>query len=177
MRLLRVVAVLAVLGALAWPEIARYSAERRIGYATNAFRALVDRRGDEETAKNLLAVGELALTASSALPGDPRPWILAGSACYVTGRTDRALELYREAFSTGERAEIDLNLGRAYGLLRRADDAKTAYLRAGWVSPEILASLPSDVREPLLTEIARRSDELREGRLAAPPPLPEQERR
>ncbi|HWZ86631.1 MAG TPA: hypothetical protein VN032_10540 [Thermoanaerobaculia bacterium] len=163
--------------ALAWPEIPRYAAERRVGYATNAFRALLDRAGDPETARNIAAVGGTALLATAHLPGDPRPWVLAASSCLVTGRPEKALEFYREAFATGERAEIDLNLGRAYAMLRREDSARAAYLRAGWISPEIVASLPPSAKDLALAGVARLAEELRQGRLAAPPPLPEEERR
>ena len=177
MRLARAAAVLGILAALAWPEIARYGAERRVGYATTAFRSLLDRSDDPETARNIAAVGELALGTTGSLPGDPRPWVLAGSSCLVTGRPERALELYREAFATGERAEIDLNLGRAYAALGRSDSAAVAQLRAGWVSPEILEALAPAVKRPLLAEVARLSRQLRHGRLAEPPPLPPEERR
>lgn len=177
MRFVRAVAVLVLLGALVWPEIPRYVAERRIGYATAAFRSLLDRSGDPETARNILQIGELALSAAGGLPGDPRPWILRASSYLVTGQPERALEYYREAFSTGERAEIDLNLGRSYALLKRKESADAAFLRAGWVSPEILGSLPPAIKNPLLVEIGRLSEELRQGRLAAPPPLPAEERR
>jgi hypothetical protein len=176
-RLLRAVAVIGLLGALAWPEFPRYAAERRVGYATTAFRALLDRSSDPETARNILGVGQLALTTTGSLPDDPRPWILAGSSFLVTGQPERALEFYREAFSTGERAEIDLNVGRAYSLLKRPDSAAAAQLRAGWISPEILESLPQGVKEPLLAEIARLSEGLRAGTLTEPPPLPPEERR
>jgi hypothetical protein len=176
-RLLRAAAVAVLLAALCWPEFSRYAAERRVGYATTAFRALMDRSSDPETAQNILGVGQLALTTTGSLPDDPRPWVLAGSSYLVTGQPERALEFYREAFATGERAEIDLNVGRAYAMLRRADSAAAAQLRAGWISPEILESLPPAARDPLIAEIARLSDELRQGRLAAPPPLPPEERR
>ena len=148
-----------------------------MGYATTAFRALLDRSSDPETARNIVGVGQLALTATGSLPDDPRPWILAGSSFLVTGQPERALEYYREAFSTGERAEIDLNVGRAYGMLHRADSAAAAQLRAGWISPEILESLPPAAKDPLLAEIARLSAQLQQGNLAAPPPLPPEERR
>ena len=122
-------------------------------------------------------MGERALQTTGSLPDDPRPWVLAGSSCLLTGQPERALELYREAFATGERAEIDLNLGRAYAMVNRADSAAAAQLRAGWISPEILASLPPAVKDPLLGEIARRSEDLRRGKLSEPPALPPEERR
>ncbi len=177
MRILRAAAVVAILAALAWPEFSRYAAERRVGYATAAFRALLDRSSDPETTRNIAALGELALQTTGSLPDDPRPWVLAGSACLLTGQPERALELYREAFATGERAEIDLNLGRAYAMAHRTDSAAAAQLRAGWISPEILASLPPAVKDPLLGEIARLSEELRQGKLSEPPGLPPEERR
>ena len=167
----------AALVALVLPEFGRYAAERRVGWATNAFRALLDRAGDADTARNVAGVGEIALGAAAKLPGDPRPWVLAGSSCLVTNRPERALEYYREAFATGERAEIDLNLGRAYGMIHRDDSARVAYVRAGWVSPEIAATLPPEVREPTFSEIGRLDAELTAGRLEAPPPLPSEERR
>jgi tetratricopeptide (TPR) repeat protein len=176
-RLLRAALVLGILGALAAPEFPRYAAERRVGFATAAFRALVGRSEDPETARNIAEIGEVALSATDRLPGDPRPWMVAGSSCLVTNRPQRALEYYREAFATGERAEIDLNLGRAYALLKRPDAAGAAFLRAGWISPEILGSLPESMRAPLLAEVAHLAELLREGRLEAPPPLPPQERR
>lgn len=176
-RLLVAAAALAGLAALVAPEFPRYGAERRVGFATSAFRSLLDRAADPETAQNILRVGELASSAAGALPGDPRPWMIAGSAQLVSRQPERALENYREAFATGERAEIDLNMGRAYALANRRDDADAALLRAGWVSPEILASLPEAAREPLRSRIVGLSRELAEGRLTSPPPLPEPERR
>ena len=176
-RLLLGAAAIAMLVVLVRPELPRYAAERRVGFATSAFRSLVDRVGDPETARNLAGVGEFAVQTAASLPGDPRPWMIAGSSCLVTGRPERALEYYREGFATGERAEIDLNLGRVYGMLKRNDAAREAYVRAGWISPEILATLPSDDRDPAAREIGRLAGELANGRLDAPPPLPPEERR
>jgi tetratricopeptide (TPR) repeat protein len=177
LKLLRAAAVIVGLAALLSPELPRYAAERRVGRATAEFRGLLDRGDDPERANSLVAVGESARAVVERLPGDPRPWILAGSAYLLTGQPERALENYRQALATGERAEIDLNLGRAYALARRRESAEAAFLRAGWISPEILAALAEPVRRPVLAEIARLSEELRAGRLAAPPPLPAEDRR
>lgn len=177
MRRLLGFAFAAALVALLMPELSRYRAERRVAYATNAFRALLDRAADPETASNIQAVGAIALASTGSLPGDPRPWMVVGSSFLVTGQPERALEFYREAFATGERAEIDLNLGRSYGMLRRGESERAAFVRAGWISPDILASLPEAARAPALAEIQRLSALLTEGRLDAPPPLPSEERR
>jgi tetratricopeptide (TPR) repeat protein len=172
-----VAAALAALVALAAPEFRRYAAERRVGFATGAFRSVLEGPGESRTASNILGVGQLGLSAAPDLPADPRPWIIGGSAFLVIRQPERALENYRQALDTGERAEIDLNLGRAYALAGRGEDSAAAFLRAGWVSPEILASLPEAGREPILSRIAALSRELAAGRLAEPPPLPEPERR
>ena len=176
-RRIAVAAGLAALAAFVAPEFGRYAAERRVGFATVAFRSVLERPSDARTTANILGVGELGLSAAPALPSDPRPWMIAGSAYLVTRQPEQALENYREALGTGERAEIDLNLGRAYALAGRKDDSQTALLRAGWVSPEILASLPESARDPLLARVAELSRELAQGRLSEPPPLPEPERR
>jgi tetratricopeptide (TPR) repeat protein len=166
-----------LLALLAWPELSRYRAERRLGDATNAFRALLERASDPETGRNLLVVGEAALAVTPLLPGDPRPWILGGSAFLVTSQPQPALETYREAFQTGERAEIDLNLGRAYSMLGRRDNAERAFVRAGWVSPEMLSSMPDASREKVAAEIQKLTRDLYGGRMTEPPPLPSDERR
>jgi len=171
---------LAALAALVWllaPEIRRYRAERRIGLATSAFRSLIDRINEPAAAQEMLRVGRIALASSPDLPGDARPAMIAGSAFLVTGQPERALETYREAFATGERAEIDLNLGRAYMLGGRRESGDAALLRAGWISPEILSTLSPAVRYPLLFRVGRISAELKAGRLSEPPPLPADERR
>ena len=174
--ILRLAAV-AVLVWLVAAEIPRYRAERRIGLATAAFRSLVDRLNQPDAAAELLRVGRVALASTPDLPGDPRPYMIAGSAFLVTGQPEPALDSYREAFATGERAEIDLNLGRAYALARRTQSADAALLRAGWISPEILAGLSPEVRDPLMGRVARLSRDLAAGRLSEPPPLPPEERR
>jgi len=171
------IAAAALLAALAWPELPRYSAERRLGDATNAFRALLERASDPDTGRNLIVVGQAGLAVAGALPGDPRPWILGGSSFLVTNQPQPALETYREAFATGERSEIDLNLGRAYAMLGRRENAERAFVRAGWVSPEILDSLPEAMRDKAAAEVKRLTRDLYGGRLTEPPPLPADERR
>ena len=177
MKWLARLATAAVLVWLVVPEIPRYRAERAIGVATAMFGTLAPRADQPEAARDLLRVGALALSAAPGLPGDPRPALIAGSAFLVTGQAEPALQSYRDAFATGERAEIDLNLGRAYVLARRPDSGEAALLRAGWISPEILSSLSPSVREVLLRRIGGLTRELHAGRLTAPPPVPSDERR
>ncbi|HEY4230406.1 MAG TPA: hypothetical protein VGO79_09550, partial [Thermoanaerobaculia bacterium] len=101
-----------LLAALAAPELPRYSAERRVGWATAAFKQLLESSQPQgpDTPRQLQAVGEMALSTTTALPGDPRPWMIGASSFLVTGQPQRALDFYRAALGTGERSEIDLNL-------------------------------------------------------------------
>jgi tetratricopeptide (TPR) repeat protein len=176
-RLLAALLGAVLLAFLAAPELPRYAAERRVGWSTAAFQSLLEAPQIPDTQHKIQAVGELALTTTTALPGDPRPWMLGASSLLVTGQPQRALDFYRAALGTGERSEIDLNLGRAYAAIGRRDAADAALLRAGWISPEILASLPDPQRRPLLARIEELAAQLRAGTLSAPPPLPEDARR
>ena len=156
------------------PELARYAAERRLAIASEAFRILVQSpQSSEDPITALDRVATLAETASASLPGDPRPWVLSGSAHLTGGRPERALESYGAAFDrAGERAEVDLHIGRAEALLARDDKARAAFLRAGWISPVLLGALPPETAQPLRAEVARLEAELRAGRLKEPPPPP-----
>jgi O-antigen ligase len=166
-------ALLAVLAAALWPEIPRYAAERRLRVAQDALQfVLMPTSQVTDSPAALARVADLALDTSRALPGDPRPFVLAGAARQAAGQGDRALELFRSALATGERAEIDLNLGRTSEALGRMDESRAWFIRGGWVSPPLLATLSPDVRRPTRKEIARLKADLVSGRLNAPPPLP-----
>ena len=106
------------------------------------------------------------------LPGDWRPLNLAGAALLLGRQPEQALERYREALKLGERPEIDVNVGRAYASLGRDDHAMAAFLRAGWVSPAVLAWLPNATGEALRPALSALEQQLVEGRLSAPPALP-----
>ena len=113
-------------------------------------------------------------TAISAdLPYDPRPLILAGSSRLLARRPQEALDYYRRAFATGERAEIDLNVGRAYGMTGDEEKASAAVLRALWISPTLAASLPKGAAAELTKRIRALEADLYAGRLPAPPPAPD----
>ncbi|MFN2385394.1 MAG: hypothetical protein ABR576_03775 [Thermoanaerobaculia bacterium] len=174
MRAARGLLAIALAAAAVAPEIRRYAAERRLAVASEAFRILLrSPQSADDPIAALDRVATLAETASDPLPGDPRPWILSGSAHLTAGRPERALESYASAFDrAGERAEVDLNIGRAETLLGRDGRVRVAFLRAGWISPALLAALPPQTAQPVLAEIARLEEELRAGRLEAPPPPP-----
>ncbi len=174
MRLARAAVVAALLVAAAWPETGRMHAERELSAATEALRYVLTHPGElPDVPRSLDGIAQVAEATEPALPGDPRPVILQGSARLVGGDAARALLFYRRALSLGERAETDLNLARAEERLGREPAARAAYLRAAWVGPALLRSMLPDVAAWVAPEVTRLERELRAGRLAAPPPLPE----
>ena len=169
-RLARVTAAVLIAAALL-PEAARYRGERTLFRAASALRiALAGGAPDRPAA--LAWAGEAAAAAARDLPGDPRPLVVAGSARLAARDAEGALAWYARAFATGERAEIDLNIGRAAMMQRDLLGAQQAFLRAGWLSPQLLSELPEIARVPLQGEIERLVALLAAGRLAAAPPPP-----
>jgi tetratricopeptide (TPR) repeat protein len=162
---------LALIAALV-PEFSSYRAERRLYAASALFRSLIA-EGNAAAGQTAMLdrVAASAKQAAEGLPNDSRPLILAGSARLVERRPAEALTFYRRALGIGERAEIDLNLGRAYALAGNQQTASAAVLRAVWVSP-LISALPEQVQTPLKAALAENARRLGSHRLAAPPPLP-----
>ena len=170
MRVLRAVAVAAVLALLLRPEFLRYRAERRLGAANAAFEYILDRPTEvPDTPAILERVSAAAVSTAPDLPGDSRAWVLAGSCQLVNRNAERALGFYREGLATGERAEIHLNVGRAHALLDEPDYADASFLRAVWISPVLLRAVPKDFAPRVETELRRLEADLKSGRLSAPP--------
>ncbi len=165
----RIAAAVIAAGALV-PELPRYVAEHRLHAARLMVVSAVGSGG--AGSEPVPPAASLAASAAGALPGDSRALIVAGSAYLVARRPGPALGFYRGALTRGERPEILLNMGRAYMLLGRRDLAQAALLRAGWVSPLMLAALPDVASRPLAAEIERLEHELRAERLVTAPPLP-----
>jgi len=163
-------------GALAWalaPELPRYRAERILHSASDALRYLITHPADVADPRGALdRIEQAASSAAVGLPADSRPWILAGSSRLIATNADGALEHYRTALGLGERAEIDLNMGRAWETRGDPQTARTAWLRAVWIAPALFPALLPDVQASLRTEYDRLVGELRAGRLRSPPPMP-----
>jgi tetratricopeptide (TPR) repeat protein len=174
MKILRgVAAVLLLAGALA-PEFARYRAERMLRVAESAFSIVLTHPSEvADPAAALDRIAVIGAAAAPGLPGDSRPLILSGGARLASGQLDTAIETYREALRLGERAETDLNLGRAYEAKGDAARSHAAFLRAFWISPALLSAVLPDIAAPLREELTRLEAELRAGWLKAPPALPE----
>ena len=175
-RLFRGAAVTAVLAAMLAPELARYKAERMLRAAIDAFRFVESRPAEVTDREGALSrIGQIADAAAEQLVGDPRPRVLAGLARLRAGQPERARELFARALSLGERAEIDLHLASAYGVLGDKEKASAAILRAAWVSPALIDTLDfsREERRAIADEVLRLEADLKAGKLKQPPPLPE----
>ncbi|MEO6027324.1 MAG: O-antigen ligase family protein, partial [Candidatus Binatia bacterium] len=171
----RVLAILTVLvlGAALVPELSRYAAERRLADATQAIAAVAaGGRVVPAEAPTLDRLGAVARATADANPSDTRGLIAAGTAALVAGKPGAAQTWYRAALARGERPEIDLNLARAFALDGRREQAEAALLRAAWLSPVLLGTLPSADQSRIGTAVADWADRLARGALTAPPPLP-----
>ncbi len=173
MRLARPLLLAGALASLLWREPARYHAEREIRAATDALRYVLTHSSELPDAAGALdRIANIGAAARPALPGDSRPRVLAGTARLVRGEPDRAREIYGRANGEGERAETDLNLARALERLGREEDARAGYVRAAWVSPALLSAMLPDVAGLTRARVEKLEEELKQGRLNAPPPLP-----
>jgi tetratricopeptide (TPR) repeat protein len=142
MRLLRGLVLAGALASALAPELPRYRAERILHASTDALRFLVAHPAEVADPRGALGrIEQAAFSAAAGLPADSRPWILAGSSRLVASDPGRALELYRAAFGLGERAEIDLNMGRAWETQGDSQKAMAAYLRAVWIAPALFPAL------------------------------------
>ncbi len=142
--------------------------------AADALRYLVSRPAEVSDPRGALGrIEQIALSAAPGLPGDSRPLVLAGSCRLVGADAAGALEFYRKALAMGERAEIDLNVGRAYEASGETEKAAAAFLRALWISPALSPALLPDAKAPALENYNRLEAELRAGRLKEPPQLPQ----
>lgn len=171
MRLLWSLLLAATLLAALAPEVARYRAEHKLYRVTGGFYAVrADPKRVADPVKTLDWLTSEALAAADDLPGDPRPWMVAAGAQLMARKTGAAIELYRRVLALGERPEIELNLGQAYMMLGDRERATAALLRAGWVNPAILATIPAIASEPILEALREREARLVAGGLTAPPP-------
>ena len=144
--------------------------------ATDALRVLDTGSAEVPDRDGALGrIGQIADAAALGLPDDPRPWNLAGLARLRARQPQRAVDLFRRALATGERAETDLHFAGAFGALGDREKATAAIVRALWISPALVNTLPlsREERDALSREVARREDDLRAGRLKEPPALTE----
>jgi hypothetical protein len=166
-------AVVILLVAALVPELRRYRAERTIYNVIGVLQILAQNpRSVPDVRAALRWARDAAAAAAADAPFDQRPLFLQASAHLMGREVPEAVALYRRAIAIEERAETDLDLGKALTFLKRADEGRAAGLRAGWVHPWVLDALPRDLAAPLRETIAGLEQDLVAGRMSAPPALP-----
>jgi len=121
----------------------------------------------------LLSAAGVRLERAIALRSRSATALLAlGSVHALRGERESAYALYARSVRLEERAESDLNLGRAALSLGRTDEASALFRRSVWILPRLLEALPPEVdREQLAVEIDAAAQALpRGGRAPGLPP-------
>jgi tetratricopeptide (TPR) repeat protein len=158
-------------------EVRRYAAERRLGRA-ELLIVTVARGGlpDNRAAAALAAASDLLENLDDLLPDDPGAPLAAGSLALLRGHPEQALAEYRLSVARGERAETDLSLSRAHAALKDFEGASEAALRAVWIDPFLIPTMPQPIRRPLRETVRRLEHQLEAGQLRQPPQLPAEDR-
>jgi len=170
-RTARAVAVVAALAAAVFPEVARYRAERLLW----RMHAAADRLGSEAAPVAEVEDGMIrgAADAARALPGDHRPWMIVGETEFAFRHFAEAAGAMRRAARTGERADLDFEIGRACILARDFGCGERAIARAAWISPSVLEPLPAAGRAVFERRMEKWEAELRAGLRTTPPEPPD----
>ncbi len=96
--------------------------------------------------------------------------LASGSVQSLKGERERAYALYARSAGLEERAEGDLNLGRAAAALGRLEEARTLFARTVWIQPRLLDALPPEERERAAAAVKKAEEGLGHG--GKIPPLP-----
>jgi tetratricopeptide (TPR) repeat protein len=86
-----------------------------------------------------------------------------GSVQALKGERERAYALYARSARLEERAESDLNLGRAAAALGRLDEARALFARTVWIQPRLLDALPPEERDAAAAAVNQAEEGLRDG--------------
>lgn len=168
---LRCIALFA-LALMVWPEWQRYRAEWMLAEANTRLERVLLGRDRGATALASVAQAEtLARAAEARLPADPRADLLLSVALILQARGAEAVTVLDAAIAQGERPELTLSLGRARATLQDEAGAEAAFLRTAWASEVAIDTLPKAMRERMHAQVLAWEEDLRAGRLHAPPPL------
>jgi predicted Zn-dependent protease len=153
--------------------LARYPGEWRLSAASATIDAALRGRLDRSQVVERVADAFAKVDAATwQLPHDPRRELVASTALMMLARHQEALTRLSAWVERAERPELVVALGRAYAGAGDEASARAAFLRAAWVAPASIATLPKALREDINRQVLARENELREGRLSMPPPLP-----
>jgi len=93
-----------------------------------------------------------------------------GSVQSLRGEHELAYALYARSVRLEERAESDLNLGRAASALGREQEARALFVRSVWIQPRLLYALPPGERDAVAAAVAAAEEGLKHGGRVPPAP-------
>ncbi len=119
----------------------------------------------------LLSAADARLARAVTLRPRAATAVLAwGSVQSLKGERERAYALYARSVRLEERAESDLNLGRAAAALGRAEEARALFARCVWIQPRLLDAVPPEERDAAAAAVSKAEEGLGHG--GRVPPLP-----
>ncbi|MGE5716066.1 MAG: tetratricopeptide repeat protein [Acidobacteriota bacterium] len=123
-----------------------------------------------EKAEFLSAANARLARAVALRPRSATALLAWGSVQALRGERELSYALYRRSVRLEERAESDLNLGRAAAALGREREARALFVRSAWIQPRLLDAVPPGEREAVAAAVASAEEGL--GRGGGVPPAP-----
>ena len=121
----------------------------------------------------LLSAANASLSRAITLRPRSATALLAwGSVQSLRGEREVSYALYARSVRLEERAESDLNLGRAASALGRDQEARALFVRSVWIQPRLLDALPPGERDAVAAAVASASEGLKQGGRVPPAPPP-----
>jgi O-antigen ligase len=119
----------------------------------------------------LLSAAHARLAQTIALrPRSATALLAFGSAQSLRGERELAYTLYARSVGLEERAESDLNLGRAAAALGRGAEARALFVRSVWIQPRLVEALPPGERDAVAAAVASAEKGLTHGGRVPPAP-------
>jgi tetratricopeptide (TPR) repeat protein len=119
----------------------------------------------------LLSAANARLARTVALRPRSATALLAwGSVQSLRGEHELSYALYARSVRLEERAEGDLNLGRAAAALGREQEARALFVRSVWIQPRLLDALPPGERDAVAAAVASAEEGLTHGGPVPPAP-------
>ncbi len=119
----------------------------------------------------LLSAANALLARSVALrPRSATALLALGSVQSLRGEREVSYALYARSVRLEERAESDLNLGRAAAALGHGSEARALFVRSVWIQPRLLDALPPEEREGVAAAVKTAEKGLKHGGSVPPAP-------
>ncbi len=152
-----------------WPEFNLYQNEWRLSTASAKLSPVMTGENQSPSAaRDVQNALQIANEVQASNQNDSRAILIKGVALILLDQADAAVKLFKQANTTAERPEFSLNLGRANSRLGNETATQAAFLRAAWSSENAIASLPKDLRENLLQQVAELETQMQTGQFVIP---------